>query len=109
MCRGLVTCTHGSARRMRGGGGGRAALDTYGVPYTYFADQKLREGNLRQKYDVIVFPHVGGTAQAQVNGIATTGTLPLPYKKTAETPNLGAQDQSEDIRGGVGGGGGGGG
>jgi len=80
----------------------RAALDTYGVPYTYFADQKLREGNLRQKYDVIVFPHVGGTAQAQVNGIATTGTLPLPYKKTAETPNLGAQDQSEDIRGGMG-------
>ena len=25
----------------------RAALDTFGVPYTYFADQKLREGNLR--------------------------------------------------------------
>src|SRR5471030_1423758 len=37
----------------------RAALDYYGVPYTYFADQKLREGNLRSKYDVIVFPHVG--------------------------------------------------
>ena len=48
----------------------RAALDTYGVPYTYFADQKLREGNLRAKYDVILFPHVGGTAVAQVNGIA---------------------------------------
>ena len=40
----------------------RAALDTYGVPYTYFADQKLREGNLRAKYDVIIFPHVGGSA-----------------------------------------------
>ena len=39
----------------------RAALDHYGVPYTYFADQKLREGNLRAKYDVIIFPHVGGT------------------------------------------------
>jgi hypothetical protein len=25
----------------------RAALDRYGVPYTYFADQKLREGSLR--------------------------------------------------------------
>ena len=34
----------------------RAALDTYGVPYTYFADQKLREGNLRAKYDVICLP-----------------------------------------------------
>ena len=48
----------------------RAALDTYGVPYTYFGDIKLREGNLRQKYDVIIFPHVGGNAQSQVNGIA---------------------------------------
>ncbi len=34
----------------------RAALDTYGVPYTYFGDIKLREGNLRQKYDVIIYP-----------------------------------------------------
>ena len=25
----------------------RAALDTYGVPHTYFADQKLKDGNLR--------------------------------------------------------------
>ena len=60
----------------------RAALDTYGVPYTYFGDIKLREGNLRQKYDVIVYPHVGGSAQAQVNGIPKTGSMPLPYKKT---------------------------
>jgi hypothetical protein len=80
----------------------RAALDTYGVPYTYFADQKLREGNLRAKYDVIIFPHVGGTAQAQVNGIAMTGTMPLPYRRTTETPNLGANDASDDIRGGMG-------
>ena len=80
----------------------RAALDTYGVPYTYFADQKLREGNLREKYDVIIFPHVGGTAQAQVNGIAMSGTMPLPYRRTERTPNLGALDQSDDIRGGMG-------
>jgi hypothetical protein len=80
----------------------RAALDTYGVPYTYFGDIKLREGNLRQKYDVIVYPHVGGNAQSQVNGIPRTGTAPLPYKKTEATPNLGAQDQADDIRGGMG-------
>jgi hypothetical protein len=80
----------------------RAALDTYGVPYTYFADIKLRDGNLRQKYDVIIYPHVGGNAESQVNGIAKTGGAPLPYKKTAETPNLGAQDEADDIRGGMG-------
>ncbi|CAN5887671.1 M14 family metallopeptidase [soil metagenome] len=80
----------------------RAAFDTYGVPYTYFADIKLREGNLRQKYDVIVYPHVGGNAQSQVAGIPKTGATPLPYKKSAETPNLGSLDQADDIRGGMG-------
>ena len=80
----------------------RAALDTYGVPYTYFADITLRQGNLRQKYDVIVYPHVGGSAQSQVNGIPKTGGSALPYKKTADTPNLGAIDQADDIRGGMG-------
>ncbi|MEX2182527.1 MAG: M14 family zinc carboxypeptidase [Gemmatimonadaceae bacterium] len=80
----------------------RAALDTYGVPYTYFADQKLREGGLRAKYDVIIYPHVGGSATAQVSGIAMTGTLPLPYQRTDSTPNLGSLDQSDDIRGGMG-------
>jgi zinc carboxypeptidase len=80
----------------------RAALDTYGVPYTYFADQKLRDGNLRSKYDVIIYPHVGGTAQQQVNGIPKVGNTPLPYKRTDATPNLGYMDQGDDIRGGMG-------
>src|SRR5471032_2594459 len=80
----------------------RAALDTFGVPYTYFADQKLREGNLRSKYDVIIFPHVGGSATSQVNGMPKTGGAPLPYKKTAEFPNLAFVDSSDDIRGGMG-------
>ncbi len=80
----------------------RAAFDVYGVPYTYFGDIKLREGNLRAKYDVIVFPHVGGTAQSMVNGIARTGADPVPYKKSELTPNLGVQDQADDIRGGMG-------
>ncbi|HEY3936844.1 MAG TPA: M14 family zinc carboxypeptidase [Bryobacteraceae bacterium] len=80
----------------------RAALDTYSVPYTYFADQKLRDGDLRAKYDVIVFPHVGGTPQSQVNGIPLTGKDPIPYKKSDLTPNLGANDESDDIRGGMG-------
>ena len=80
----------------------RAAFDHYGVPYKYFGDIKLREGNLRAKYDVIVFPHVGGTAQSQVNGIPKTGPDPVPYKKSELTPNLGAQDEADDIRGGMG-------
>src|SRR5215468_5170629 len=64
----------------------RAALDHYGVPYTYFADKLLKEGNLRSKYDVIVFPHVGGTSQSMIAGIPRTGNAPIPYKKTDLTP-----------------------
>src|SRR5207302_7030212 len=63
--------------------------------------QKLKEGNLRSKYDVIVFPHVGGNAQSMIAGVTLPGT-PVPYKKTEQTPNLGALDESDDIRGGMG-------
>jgi hypothetical protein len=80
----------------------RAAFDAYGIPYTYFADLKLKEGNLRAKYDVIVFPHVGGSSINEVNGTPMTGPAPLPYKKTDATPNLGYVDSSDDIRGGMG-------
>jgi hypothetical protein len=78
----------------------RAALDYYKIPYTYFADKLLREGNLRSKYDVIIFPTVGGNAQSMLAGVG--GAQPIPYKKTDVTPNLGALDSSDDIRGGMG-------
>jgi hypothetical protein len=80
----------------------RAALDTYGIPYSYFGDVKLRDGNLRQKFDVIIFPHVGGSAESMVNGIAKSGDTPLPYRRTAHYPSLGTPDSAADIRGGMG-------
>ena len=79
----------------------RMAFDKLKIPFTYFGDIRLREPNLRQKYDVIVFPHVGGTAQSQVNGLPMTGD-PIPYKKSDITPNLGVLDSADDIRGGMG-------
>ena len=57
-CRASATSTPG--RSTQDEGWVRLALDTFKVPYTYFAAPKLREGNLRSKYDVIVFPHAGG-------------------------------------------------
>lgn len=80
----------------------RAALDHYGVPYTYFADIKAREGGLRAKYDVIIYPNVGVGAKEQVTGVAMNGNVPIPYKKSDLTPNLGALDSADDIRGGLG-------
>jgi hypothetical protein len=79
----------------------RLALVQFKVPYTYFGDTKLREAGLRQKFDVIIFPHVGGTAQSQVNGVPKIGE-PIPYKRSDLTPNLGVQDSTDDIRGGMG-------
>jgi zinc carboxypeptidase len=79
----------------------RMALDKFKVPYTYFADNLVRQGNLKEKYDVIVFPHAGGTGAGLVYG-GVQGTEPRPYKKTAETPHLGIQDSSDDMRGGLG-------
>ncbi|GIL38452.1 peptidase [Rhodospirillales bacterium TMPK1] len=80
----------------------RAALDAYGVPYTYFADIKVREGNLRKKFDVLIYPTVNGTVADAVNGVPLHGNDPIPYKKSELTPNLGVLDQADDIRGGLG-------
>ncbi|HAC07972.1 MAG: hypothetical protein MK486_12405 [Gemmatimonadetes bacterium] len=91
-----------SWRRTQDEGWVRGALDHYGVPYDYFADKLVAEGNLRERYDVIIYPHVGGNARSHVNGFAMTGDIPLPYRKTEQTPNLGGIDESDDIRGGMG-------
>jgi hypothetical protein len=91
-----------SWRRTQDEGWVRGALDRYGIPYDYFADKLVAEGGLRERYDVIIYPHVGGSAQDHLDGIAMTGELPLPYQRTDSTPNLGGIDESEDIRGGMG-------
>ncbi len=80
----------------------RAAFDHYGVPYTYIADTKARQGDLRKKFDVIIYPTVGSNARDQVVGVAMNGDVPIPYKKSDLTPNLGVLDSADDIRGGLG-------
>src|SRR4051812_16526686 len=79
----------------------RMALDKFKVPYTYFADNLVRKGDLRSKYDVIIFPHAGGTANGLVYG-GVQGNEPRPYKKSDDMPHLGIQDSTDDMRGGLG-------
>jgi hypothetical protein len=79
----------------------RMALGAFKVPYAYFGDNLVRKGNLRGQYDVIVFPHAGGNGQALVYG-GVQGNEPRPYKKTDDTPHLGIQDSTDDMRGGLG-------
>jgi hypothetical protein len=81
----------------------RIEFDRLAVPYSYISEHTIRDtANLREKYDVIIFPPVGGTAQSIVNGIPRRGD-PIPWKASALTPHFGnSPDQSDDIRGGMG-------
>jgi hypothetical protein len=81
----------------------RVEFDRYQIPYTYISDHTIRDTpNLRDKFDVIIFPPVGGTAQSIVNGIPMRGD-PIPWKQSDVTPNLGqSPDTTDDMRGGMG-------
>ena len=81
----------------------RIEFDRLQIPYTYISDQVIRDTpNLREKFDVIIFPPVGGSAQAIVSGIPMRGA-PIPWKGSDVTPNMAlSPDQSDDIRGGMG-------
>jgi Zinc carboxypeptidase len=80
----------------------RQAFDGARVPYSYISTQQIAsDANLNAKYDVIVFPPVGRGPEAIVNGMPMWGNA-LPWKKTAETPNLGSEDQTDDMRPGLG-------
>ena len=90
----------------------RFAFDKMGVPYTIISDQSLRRDGALDRFDVVVFPHVsvGGGLLANgtslLNGRPMNGP-PIPWKKSALTPNLGrgvqnALDETDDVRPGMG-------
>lgn len=84
----------------------RIELDRLGIPYDYISDQVVgRTPNLREKYDVIIWGPVGGSAQQIVRGIPkfSDSEPPIPWKRSDLTPNMGlSPDQTDDIRGGMG-------
>jgi hypothetical protein len=83
----------------------REALDEMHIPYAYINTQEVRrESDLRAKYDVILFAPVGRFASqsAIINGMPTEWGNPLPWEKTALTPNLGRIDSTPDMRPGLG-------
>jgi hypothetical protein len=80
----------------------RIEFDRLQIPYSYISVHTIRDTpRLRDNYDVIIFPPVGGSAQAIVNGMPKRGD-PVPWKKTDITPNLGnSPDTTDDMRGGI--------
>jgi hypothetical protein len=80
----------------------RIAFDQMQVPYDYISTQDVaRAGELKAKYDVIVFGPVGRDPGVIVSGMPMYGN-PLPWKTTTLTPNLGKIDSTDDMRPGLG-------
>src|SRR6185369_4970279 len=79
----------------------RYALDHFEVNYDLIYKERIKKGDLRASYDVIVVPSQGrGTGKALVFDIESKGK-PFAYTKSAEFPSLGAYGESEDITGGM--------
>jgi hypothetical protein len=57
---------------------------------------------LRERFDVIIYPPVGASAQQVVAGLPMRGDA-IPWKQSELTPNFGTSpDQTDDMRGGMG-------
>jgi len=80
----------------------RIEFDRLQIPYSYISDHVIRNTpNLREKFDVLIFPPVGGSAQTIVNGMPQRGEA-IPWKSSALTPNMGlSPDTTDDMRGGM--------
>lgn len=79
----------------------RYAFDQYETPYDLIYKEQIRGGNLRAKYDVIILPAQGRTAQSIVFDVPMKGK-PQPYVQTDRFKSLGGYGSSPDIRGGMG-------
>ena len=79
----------------------RYSLDQRQVPYTYVRDEDIRAGNLRDKFDVLLYGHVDLELAEQIVGLPKRWG-PMPYKKTPQTPSFGTPAESDDIVGGIG-------
>ncbi|MCC7195811.1 MAG: hypothetical protein IT356_09675 [Gemmatimonadaceae bacterium] len=80
----------------------RMALDFNGIPYDYISIQDPRKlGDLKQKYDVIIFGP-GGGGGGVIEGMPMWKGGPIPWKQSPEMPNVGTWAQTDDIRPGMG-------
>jgi len=80
----------------------RLAFDRIGIPYDYISIQDVaRDADLNARYDVIVFPPGGGSGQGIIDGLPMWRNA-IPWKNTAETPNIGTWAQTDDLRPGLG-------
>ncbi len=83
----------------------RYAFDHFEVKYDLIYKERIRQGNLRAAYDVIVIPSQGGRgggAKGLIFDIDPRPGKTFAYTKDPAFPSLGAYGESEDITGGMG-------
>jgi hypothetical protein len=81
----------------------RFAFDQLGIPYAMIHKDHVKKGNLKEKYDVIVFSNARGRKGADiVNGIDPQRRGTLAFVKSKEFKHLGTPDSCEDVTGGMG-------
>jgi hypothetical protein len=80
----------------------RHAFDQFEVPFDLIFKERVRQGNLRGSYDVIVVPNQGRGSKGLVYDIEPHAGKPLAYTKSDQFKNLGMYGSSEDITGGMG-------
>ncbi len=83
----------------------RYAFDKFGIDYDLIYKERIRQGNLRAAYDVIVIPSQGGRgggAKGLIFDIDPRPGKTFAYTKEAAFPALGAYGESQDISGGMG-------
>ncbi len=78
----------------------RLTFDRFGVPYDLIFKERVKKGNLRADYDVIVMPAQQANRAAV---FAPPAARPVPYLKTDKYKFLGMYGESPDITGGMGG------
>jgi hypothetical protein len=79
----------------------RYAFDHYETPYDLIFKERIKKGNLRASYDVIVVPNQGRSAKGLVYDIEPKAK-PIAYNKTDQFKFLGDYGSSDDITGGMG-------
>ena len=79
----------------------RHAFDRFEIPFDLIFKERVRAGDLRADYDVVLIPNQGRTAKGLVFDVESRGG-PRAYTKTDRYRFLGDYGSSEDITGGMG-------
>ncbi len=79
----------------------RYAFDKFEIPFELIYKERVKKGDLKAAYDVVILPMQGGSGKRIVFDIENRGQ-PIEYKKSDRFKYLGGYGESDDITGGMG-------